>query len=245
MRCHGLLLALLLMPASASADALRVGWGRHNAPPYAIVTGDVLTGGIIHDIGLSLAQRLAVDARFIEVPRTRYEEQLRAGALDLACIFNPAWMKNPDAFAWSPPLFSESDIVVQAAGTQPWNDSAQLAGKRVGTILGYRYPSIDALFAAGVILRDDAADLDSNLQRLDIGRLDAVIDANIPVYYWLLHHGGMQRHPIATFVVSRHDVYCAISAKIPGGPARVQAAFRRMTADGSLRETLARYLSPE
>lgn len=241
MRC--LLLIMLLVSAlpAAAADVLRVSWGTHNAPPYAIVTGNALTGGIIHDIGRLLGRKLGRPVAFVEVPRARNEEQLRSRNIDVVCITNPAWMKNPGEFVWSPKLFSEAGAVIQAAGTTPWNGIADLAGKRIGTILGYRYPNVDELFADGRASRDDAADLDSNMQRLAIGRVDAVIDSDLPVRWWLAQHDTGGHYPVARFVTSRHDVQCAVSRQTPGADREIPDAFRSMLEDGSLQGVLARY----
>lgn len=87
--------------------------------PDALPEQGQLTGGIIHDIGKALGQQLGLPVAFVEVPRARYEEQLQAGTIDVVCITHPDWVRAPAELAWSPPLFSESDIIVQPAGTLP------------------------------------------------------------------------------------------------------------------------------
>ncbi|MFZ5723090.1 MAG: substrate-binding periplasmic protein [Pseudomonadota bacterium] len=238
---HGLalLLAATMLPAIAAAGPLRVAWGPHNAEPYAIVDGDRLVDGIIHDIGTLVAGRLAVPVEFVEVPRARNEEQLRSNRIDVVCITNREWMARPDDFLWSPRLFREAGAVIQRSGTAPWTQLADLEGKRIGTIIGYRYPNVEPLFAADRARRDDATDLASNMQRLAIGRLDAVIDSDIPARWWLTHNDRTGRHAVAKFVTSRHDVQCAISPQNAGR--RIHQTFRQLLDNGALAGTLARY----
>lgn len=238
-------IAMLLSAATPAVEPLRISWGSHNAPPYALVADGKLVGGVIHDIGNALGKRLQVPAVFVNVPRARYEEQLLSGAIDLVCITHPDWVRQPAALAWSPPLFSESDIIVQPAGTLPWASPEQLAGKRLGTILGFRYPALEAMFTAEKIRRDDASSLDSNLQRLQLGRVDAVVDANIPVYYWLIRNNQLGTLPVAGFTVSRHDVHCAISRQASVGHQRVVSVFTQLVADGTLNAIVSRYLRPD
>lgn len=243
---HTALLMIIMLPAAAlAATPLRVSWGSHNPPPYALTESGQLTGGIIHDIGKALGQQLELPVTFVEVPRARYEDQLQAGTIDLVCITHPDWVRAPAELAWSPPLFSESDIIIQAAGTPVWSRLEHFEGKRLGTILGFRYPALEALFQQQKVLRDDAASLDSNMQRLLLGRIDGVLDANIPAYYWLLQHNQLGNLPVSTFVVSRHDVHCAISRKVTGGQQRIVTAFQRMVADGTLSAVVNRYLRPD
>lgn len=240
---YGMFIALLMFTAFATAgESLRVSWGAHNAPPYAIAEAGELRSGIIHDIGVEVARRTDSAALFLNVPRARYEEQLRNGQVDLTCITSPDWLEHPESFDWSPALFDETDIVVQATGTRPWTSIDDLVNRQVATIQAYRYAALEPLFAAGRVRRSDGANLDSNMQRLALGRVDAVVDASIPVHYWMRQNDSVGRFPIAAFELSRHAVQCAISRQVPGGNGRIRDAFERMARDGSLRAIVNRYL---
>jgi polar amino acid transport system substrate-binding protein len=106
--------AMATLPQS---EPLRVSWSSHNAPPFAIVEREQFTGGLIFDLGNALAARLGTTATFVDVPRARYEAQLRGGRIDITCMTNPKWLADPGALTWSPPLFEESDVLVQQSGT--------------------------------------------------------------------------------------------------------------------------------
>lgn len=237
-------LLLLVAAGCRGADSLplRVAWGSHNAPPYAITKDGNLVGGLIHDIGTRTATGLRTRAIFVNVPRARYESQLLDGSIDLTCIVNRNWLAHPDAFTWTRPLFDEVDVVVQQAGDPPWLRLSDLAGQRVGTILGYRYPTLDTLFNSAQAERDDAADLDSNLQRLALGRVDGVVDANIPVYYWLLRNDRKDLLRVAPLVVSTHTVSCAVSPRAGPGAARVRKVVDSLVRRGVVGDLLAAYL---
>lgn len=242
MRWHCLsVLTLLLTGPAFAAEPLRVAWGAHNAPPYAIVEREQLTGGIIFDVGQAVAGRLGTTATFIEVPRARYEAQLRGGKIDVTCMTNPQWLQDPDSLAWSPPLFEEADILVQQQGSSPWRSLNDLAHRRIGTIHAYRYPTLESLFATGKAQRDDGANLDGNMRRLVLGRLDGLVDADIPIRYWMRTNNLRDHFVVAKFEVSRHNVHCAISPLTRNGVDAVRAVFNEITQDGSLRRIIGKY----
>lgn len=241
-------LALLLAATCHGDDSvpLRVSWGPHNAPPYAMAQDGELVGGLVRDIGVQAAKRLGTTAKFVNVPRARYESQLRDGTIDMTCIVNRDWLADPGSLTWTRPLFDEVDIVAQRAVDAPWLKQPDLRGKRIGTILGYRYPTLEPLFAqdGGNVpaQRDNAVDLDSNMQRLLLGRIDGVVDANIPMYYWLLRNDRARALRIAPLVVSSHPVSCVISPRAGPGATRIRKVVDTMIRKGVVRDLLAAYL---
>lgn len=235
------LLMLLLMAKATAAEPLRVSWGSHNAPPFALIEREQLKGGVIFDIGTALAAKLGTTATFVDVPRARYEAQLRGGRIDVTCITNPKWLADPGALAWSPPLFEESDVFVQQAGTAPWTSTSDLPGRRIGTIYSYVYPSLEPLFASGRMQRDDAATLDGNMRRLVLRRVDAVVDSEMAIRWWIRGNDMRGLFTMAQIPVSTHDSHCAISPLVKQGAGTVRAAFESLKSDGTIERILMRY----
>lgn len=235
----------LLLTAGAglapAAEPLRVSWSSHNPPPYAIVERDQLTGGVIFDLGTAVAAKLGTTATFVDVPRARYEAQLRGGRIDITCMTNPHWLQDPSSLAWSPPLFPETDIIVQQAGAAAWRRPADLNGKRIGTIYSFVYPTLDPLFGNGRAQRDDAANLDGNMRRLVLRRVDGVVDAEIAIRWWIRANDMRGEFTTSQLPVSTHDVHCAISPLVMPDAKTVRAAFAALVEDGSVERILMRY----
>lgn len=242
MRLAVLVMATLACAAQpVAAEPLRVSWSSHNAPPAAMVEREQLTGGIIFDIGNAVAARLGTTATFLDVPRARYEAQLRGGRIDVTCMTNPKWLRDPATLGWSPPLFEENDIIVQQSGRSPWDAVDDLHGQRIGTIYSFVYPSLENLFASGRVLRDDATTLDGNMRRLVLRRIDGVVDSEIAIRWWIRENDLRGQFTVARVPVSTHDIHCAISPLTRAGVANVRAAFTALKDDGAIERILMRY----
>lgn len=240
-----MLLVALAGPATqAHAEALRVSWGAHNPPPYAIVEREKLTGGIIFVIGEAVSGKLGKPVEFVQVPRARQEAQLQGGRIDVTCLTNPQWLQEPQALLWSPALFEEVDILAQSAGSSPWRDLDDLDGRRIGTIHAFRYPALESLFGNGRALRDDGGSLDGNMRRLALGRLDAVLDAEIPIRWWLRENPLPAQPTFSVLTVSQHPARCAISPRASVGAESIRAALAGLIEDGSMRRLLTPFVDP-
>lgn len=92
---------------------------------------------------------------------------------------NPYWFNDPamQRYRWSVPFMTDSNLVVSRRD-HPLDFSGDLrvlAGRRIGTIAGHRYPDLDPLFRDHLLQRADVASEMQNLQKLKLGRLDAVL----------------------------------------------------------------------
>src|SRR5690606_12424343 len=78
--------------------------------------------------------------------------------------------KRFDKFLWSVPLFHQRDLLVGSPGQYAPARLEQLPTQAVGTVLGYRYPALDALFDQGRLRREDSRNQVLVLQKLQAGR---------------------------------------------------------------------------
>jgi polar amino acid transport system substrate-binding protein len=135
--------------------------------PIAEFNGDVLTGGIIKDLGELIAAKLQRTARFISVPSRRVPLMLVRGQADGVCLVQPHWIDGE--FHWSPPLIPTGGVVLARADAPHITRLEDLRGKKIGTVAGYRYHAIEPLLGKD-FLRDDAPSAMHNLRKLRAGR---------------------------------------------------------------------------
>jgi polar amino acid transport system substrate-binding protein len=237
--------ALWVLTASARGsepEPLVMSFGAYNAAPYAIMGDGEVTGGILYDLRKHLARRLDRPVVMQRVPRKRQPYGFREGWLDLTCMVNAAWLDDPDTFLWSDVVRRERETFLAPRAQAPSiRDLDDLAGKTVGTVFGYVYdPRLTARFESGDIERDDGASLQQNLRKLKAGRIDVVLSKAINLRYHLADGLGLDAFAITPFVLSSHDIYCAVRETHPDAET-VVAAINGLIADGTMREILSRY----
>ena len=219
--------------------ALRAIVSDTNAPPYAIFDQNKqLVAGIAKEMLDLLATRLGLEAEYFDLPRPRVEQWLQNGEADIACFLNPEWVSEPDKLNWSPVLFTTQQVIVRRKDAPPIVHPDQLHGKRVGTIRGFVYPELAALFSQGRVIRDDAQSFSSNLERLVRGRLDAVMAVDMT--YW--HFVSAEWQPqleIDPLWSSATPVYCAIDETSHAQP--IYKTLDAMVKAGDIQLIIERY----
>ncbi len=176
----------MAMASGTSAHAhqgnLIMAYGDFNERPYAVVEKGDLVGGFLHELGLALANALDRNAQFRHLPRNRLAPELASGNIDLYCLASPNLDPGFPQNAFSTPLFSEQDVIVVSSRFRGTATLTGLAGGRIGTVLGYIYPSnLESLFVSGRLIREDARNGTANLRKLVGNRLDAVV---LPAIAW-------------------------------------------------------------
>lgn len=228
--------------ANESRENLTFSYGPHNSPPYAITQKNEITSGIIVEIGKLLTKELRVNAKFISVSRKRQANQLLLGETDVILITNPKWLDNPERFIWSEPLFEEEDVLIGLAD-QPYKISRkeQLKDMTIGTILGYKYPTLDPMFKERSIIRQDVRSLNANIQKLTLKRIDLLVDSTLLIEYQFNQRGNRAQFQRQPFKLSQHHIHAAISKKASMPPEIIKAALKHLVENGSIETVLNNY----
>ncbi|HZX28525.1 MAG TPA: ABC transporter substrate-binding protein, partial [Telluria sp.] len=135
------LCALACGPAAAGPAEIVFLAPQNHAMPIARFEHGRLAGGILKDLGDAIAARLGVPARFVSVPSKRVALALRAGEADGVCYVLPGWIDGD--YRWTQPIIPNGVAVVAHGGAPVVHSLSDLAGHRVGTVLGYRYPLLE------------------------------------------------------------------------------------------------------
>lgn len=233
-----LLLALLFLSKAVCASELVMAISNGSAMPMTDIRGEELKGGILKEFGDALSARLHRQPRYVVLPRTRVEGALLRGHADLLCDLRPEWLDN-QSFLWSDAIISNRMIVAMRRETPvpaSWN---ALAGTRVGTILGYRYPEVDALQPH--IVRDNAANDSQNLDKLLQRRFDYIFTNRIYFDYQRKVHPERARLASHNLKITDFDTYCAVAQQGRVGIKEVNQAIAALKARGIIQSILARY----
>lgn len=244
-----LVLALVFSVPARSAETgaerpeLVFAYWDNASPPFAIREGDQLVGGIIYDIAQHLAARLGVRAVYKLLPPKRIERELIGGGVDLDCVSSPIWKESPDAYPWSPVLFTGADrfLVMKNAGIAI-NSLGALKGLRVGVYGDYVYHAdITSMLDSGVAHRVIVNDLAHGVRLLMAGRIDTLIDFGVLLNYEIKQHSQGDRLMLARFPADQFDLMCAYSVKMKVPKEHVDAQLKSMVKDKIIDQVLAKY----
>jgi ABC-type amino acid transport substrate-binding protein len=123
---------------------------------------------------------------------------------------------------------------VDAQRAFPIQTLDDLRGKWVGTILGYYYVGLMEKFEREEIFRDDNKNIEWNFKKLEAGRIDALLDSNILIEYYLKKHNAHAQFLIAEKVVNTLYIQAMVSKQSPIPIERLNAAFQHLKDRGRI-----------
>lgn len=241
---HLILLSFLfpLVTFANTKDTLIVSYGDHNAAPYAIEEGETLHSGIIKDIASEIADELDINISFFKTPRKRTERYLENDTVHLVLISNPVWLDNSDKLQWSETVFIERDIIVtRATNNQKYRKIEDLKGMIIGTIRGFSYPNLQPFFDKEYFIRYDVSNLQVNFIRLELDRIDALVDADVAINYHLLTNKNDKDFRVSPLVVSKHNIQAALSPNSPVSIHDFNKALNKLKEQGVIAAILKKY----
>jgi len=236
-----LLIAVLIIHAGthlASAGEMKLVFGDYYPEPFMITEQKVPVDGLIYRIARTAAERAGLDLVFVDVPRKRVDTALESGEADVICHFHPDWTGLHRSLRFVE-IYQSRDVYVTRAGdTRDYRTPQEVAGAKVGTLLGFHYPGpFAAAFDAGAT-RVVVNQLDQMVAMLRRSRIDALITTDIIADYLVARQGGAPGLATADAGDAPGSRFCAIRQDYEAAD-RIAAALAGMRIDG----TITRFLN--
>ena len=234
------ILLAMSLPAAAT-DLLRVAASSSWNLPYGQFENERLTGGIVFDLVKSLEKPLDVQVTFVVLPRKRLDGGALSGDYDLRCYLNPKWTEIPDKFDWSAKLFDVSDVVF---GHNQTPDPKTLAGLQKGavmsTVLGYVYPALNPIFAAGDLKREDANGQENVTLKMTARRTPYGV-SDLLALDWYQRTTPQHRLSNWRVGISKSDFQCAIPKNGNVPAEKIIKALDELKRKGAIDQILQKY----
>ncbi|MES2127103.1 MAG: transporter substrate-binding domain-containing protein [Pseudomonadota bacterium] len=236
MRLHRYLcmICCLLPTPSVPAAELLVLVDRASDMPMAAFSSGALVTGIHKGLGEALARNLGRQVRFVILPRKRIEPALLRGEADILCGYTPQWLHGD--FLWSQTIFTAEEVLATDTSVEAPRSIEDVRGQAVGTILGYAHPEMEQVLGKDFV-RDDAPNMEVNIEKLARGRLHHILIAKgVLAYRQRLRPSPLKLYPplpVATF-----PLHCAVSRKAHVTLAEVDAAIKQAHQDGTIARML-------
>ena len=199
------------------------------------------TQGILHDMMLSLATQVGVPAQFNVLPRTRIQSAMEHGEIDVRCYAAQSWLPNQSGdYIWSIPLLFQRDLLIARRDQPASADPATLPLQSIGTVLGYTYPTLQPLFDANQLQREDARNQEQVLEKLLAGRYRYAV-SNQWTLDWFNQRlpPELQLHGVAVLQEQNVGCYVRNDPKVP--VQRILRTLLRMKMSGEIDEIIRLY----
>lgn len=203
------------------------------------------TQGILYDILLSLATQVGVPAEFHVLPRARVQGAMEHGEVDVRCYAAQSWLPNQSGdYIWSIPLFLQRDLLISRKGSPSPVAPTDLKHEAIGTVLGYVYPTLQPLFDAGQLQREDARNQEQVLDKLLAGRYRYAV-SNQWTLDWFNQRLLPDKQLQAVAVLQEQKVGCYVRND-PNVPVqRILRTLLRMKMSGEIDDIIGLYIGVE
>jgi ABC-type amino acid transport substrate-binding protein len=223
-----LLLAMLLVTASAQAA--------DKAPlRYVVKTDGMLSvdqqkpSAFQQKMGSALAHQLRRPVQFVRLPRTRIMAALEQGDGDVLCSYLPEW--TPGEVDWTHAFIPVVELVLTLPHVKAPASVEDLRGKRLGTVLGFRYPTLEKALGKDFI-RDDAPSSTLSLRKWLGGRFNYMVTPRSVITQHIAD--GTLPPGYHTLIISEVMTKCAVSRKSKISVEEVNAAINALEKSGEL-----------
>ncbi len=210
--------------------------------PYAFYDQNKnLIGGVIKDLMDEIADQLGKTPEYVTIPRKLVDTASANKKIDARCYVVEGWVKDPNIYDWSKELFDIVNVVAFSKAVPPIRKIEDLKGVMLGTVLGYKYPMLDALFENSIIQRSDAGTEESNIQKLVQNHLQyAVVETN--EFSWHLKNKGREKFVVKDFFeLERHPVKCAVIKRSSTSVKDFDRVIGKLKREGYIEKLFVKY----
>ncbi len=224
-------------------ESLNFTYWKDATPPFLIEEEGQPVAGIIKDLADGIASKLELDAKLLLLPVARIEPHLKSGMADIDCLTSPIWKETPDAYHWSPKLFSGYDrFLLSPELNESLHTFADLKGLTLGIYQGYVYhPDIMSMIQRGDVKTVKLDGVEHGIKLLNLKRIDALIDFGVLLSYQIDKHQLQDRLVLSDFAADEFDLHCAYSKKIKHDPAVLDQAITQIIKSGEMNKILQAY----
>ncbi len=214
---------LLLVALTTQAEPVKLANGEW--APYQ--SEQLKHGGFITQFTKEVFEAAGYQVDYTYMPWKRGFEEAKDGKYDGSII----WSKNAEReadFLFSDPIIRLSTSLFQQTGKDmPISGMADLAGKRVGGMIGYTYGT-EEMEESGQLKIERVSDAENNMKKLLAGRLDFVLEDTDVGKELILNMGIQDKVKPNPTTINQRDYYLIISKKSPRAQELIDAFNRGM-----------------
>ena len=169
-----------------TAGNLRIGVADTDAAPVVVLSpdGEHLRSGLSKDIGEMLASELGMRPEFMLIARKRVEVSIETGRVDIVCNANPDWFGNAARLGWTHEIYPQLERPLTLKQTTELRQTGDLAGKRIVTIRGYNYPTLERFWRSNPASHNEEARMELLVKSVQKRLSDVAIVSELEFAAW-------------------------------------------------------------
>ncbi|MFY7958709.1 MAG: substrate-binding periplasmic protein, partial [Elsteraceae bacterium] len=109
--------------------------------------------GVMLKIILAIGKASSLPWEIVTLPRQRLDDAAEAGEIDVRCYSRPEWTRSPDSYIWSDPIMTHRNLLIARQGAAQLQGIADLAGRSVAIVLGFRYMGLERYLQSATVTR--------------------------------------------------------------------------------------------
>lgn len=234
----GILSGLFSYAKSESKVPLRAAIANSMAAPFLFKDEEKEAQGLIADYTRAIADAMGRKVSVEAFTRFRIDNYLAEGKIDLSCYTSTLWADNQDKLYFSKPFLKRKEVIL---GPVPMPKKLnQLKGKSIGTILHNFYPSLEPLFVAKDVIREDNFSEEANIQKLINGRINYIVIDDIALNYFAMKNPKLLSSR-QTLFLQEYPISCSIRRQGSIQITELNAAIDKIKSNGVLDTILKKY----
>lgn len=203
---------------------------------------NVLTGYDV-DVAKAVAQKLGVEAEFVEGEWDGLLSGLSAGRYDMMVNGVDITSERGEAYDFSIPYAFNKTAVITKKSSTDINSLEDLKGKTTANTISSTYAVLAERYGAKVTGVDD---LNQTFELLSSGRIDATVNAEVTFYdYVKVHPDADVRIAVLTEDANRIGIPFRKSAETASLKKAVDDALESLSADGTLSALSKKYFGTD
>lgn len=210
-------------------------------PPYIFTTIDGEVSGIVPDLLAPFFHQQQLEVDYLLDNRAGAEQRLYRGEVD-AMMLSPEWAINPEQLVFSSQIIAYDDYFFARTPEEAVSEPQQLSGKRVCTREYYVYPTLEALFSSGKLLRVDASSQEAQLRMVLSKRCDLAY-LNDLIAHWLLQQNysavSLYKSPL---LIGKSGLTIALNPSWQPLLLALNQYLQQQQASGEVERVIARYV---
>lgn len=177
--------ALFSSEAFSQSKALRFNAVSSGWPPYAFLDADQQPTGILVEALPLFLKGKNISLEISNFPLLRAEKGMLDGQVDVM-IRSKSWTKDPENYYWSNSIIHNRDIILSRKDSPiEFAKISDLTDLKIGTIHGFKYPTLDAYFQNKKLERIDALNTANSIQMLTHKHVQGIVISEA-VAKWLI-----------------------------------------------------------
>jgi polar amino acid transport system substrate-binding protein len=237
-------LAILLLWTThslAEQPVLRFSIAESWSMPLMRTEQDQPVEGILFELMHAIARETNIRPQYHLMARLRLQQAMRDGEIDVRCYVSTHWLTEPSGnYRWSIPLIEQRDLLIGRSGEYGTASADQLPAQAIGTVLGYTYPTLEALFAQGRLLREDSRNQSLVLHKLQAGRYQYAVSNQLSLQ-WFNRSLPPEQHLHVLAVLEEQALGCMVRDAPELPTQAVLEAIARIKQSGEMQRIIEHY----